>query len=131
MKKQIAAGIIALGLIFGATACSSDKDVASENLSKEADSFNVQREIRGINTRTGEYLFQVTGRCAIDREAQDYVITCKQGPNDYRKHFISRSNDTSIVTAQLDGIDVSVYHTKIIIKPENLLPEIDLQAGKQ
>ena len=33
--------------------------------------------------------------------------------------------------AQEQPIDVSVYHTRIIIKPESLLPEFDLEVGKQ
>lgn len=134
MKKKIIASLAAGALMVAALAgCSSASDakVASQNLSTAADNFEVQREIRGVNTRTGAYLFEVTGRCSIDRESLDYVVTCKQGPNDYRKHFLSRSTDTSIVVAQLAPIDVSVYHTRIILKPENLLPEIELSAGKQ
>lgn len=133
MKKSMKTIIstIAVGAIIGAgvAGCSSQAKTASENLSASADNFEVQREIRGVNTRTGAYLFEVTGRCSIDREAQDYVVTCKQGPNDYRKHFLSRSNDTSIVVAQLAPINVDTYHTRIILKPENLVPEIDLQTS--
>jgi hypothetical protein len=133
MKKSIKSIIaaISVGAIIGVSmvGCSSQADVASKNLSTSADNFEVQREIRGVNTRTGAYLFEVTGRCSIDRESQDYVVTCKQGPNDYRKHFLSRSNDTSIVVAQLAPINVDTYHTRIILKPENLIPEIDLQTS--
>lgn len=135
MKKNMKSilATIAVGAILGAglAGCSqqSQSDIASKNLSTDADNFEVQREIRGVNTRTGAYLFQVTGRCSISRETQDYVVTCKQGPNDYRKHFLSRSNDTSIVTVQLAPINVDTYHTRIILKPENLIPEIDLQTS--
>jgi hypothetical protein len=136
MKKKILVGVAGLAVLGAAlTGCNSptrsDKDIASENLSTKADNFEVQREIRGVNTRTGDYLFQVQGRCSIDREALDYVVTCKHGENDYRKHFFSRSNDTSIVVAQQGPVDVSVYHTLIILKPENLTPEIELSTGKQ
>ena len=37
------------------TACSSDADVASENLSKAADNFEVQRRIVFFNGITDEY----------------------------------------------------------------------------
>jgi hypothetical protein len=133
-KKAIIAGAGILALGASLTACGpgqSDSEKASQNLSTAADNFEITREIRGVNTRTGKDLFVVTGRCSIDRQPQDYVVTCKHGPNDYRKHFLSRSNDTFIVTAQLEGADVSVYHTRIIIKPENLTPEIELSTGKQ
>lgn len=28
-------------------------------------------------------------------------------------------------------VDVSVYHTKIVLKPGNILPDFDLSTGKQ
>ena len=49
MKKKIAAVVIALGLVLGATACGSDAKTVSDNLSKEADQFDVQRKITGVN----------------------------------------------------------------------------------
>lgn len=37
-----------------------------------------------------------------------------------------------ILTAMtLDAADVSVYHYRVIFKPENIIPAIDLQTGKQ
>ncbi|MBT8163075.1 MULTISPECIES: hypothetical protein [Arthrobacter] len=70
------------------------------------------------------------GRCSIERSG-DLIITCKQGPNDYRKHYIGQATDVAWVSTQLEGVDVSVYHTRIVIKPEGIIPEIDLQGGKQ
>ena len=131
MKKKIISAIVAATLLGGALAgCSSDAKTASDNLSKAADQFEVQRRIVGINTRTDKYLFFVEGRCSIERSG-DLVVTCKQGPNDYRKHYIGAATDVAWVATQLDGIDVSVYHTRIVIKPEGIIPDIDLQGGKQ
>lgn len=124
---SIVAALAAAALLSG---CSTDAKVASENLSKAADQFEVQRKIVGVNTRTGEYLFYVEGRCSIER-AGDLIVTCRQGPNDYRKHFIGQATDVAWVSTQMDAIDVSVYHTRVIVKPEGLIPEIDLQGGKQ
>jgi len=131
LKKKIISAIVAATLLGGALAgCSSDAKTASDNLSKAADQFEVQRRIVGINTRTDKYLFFVEGRCSIERSG-DLVVTCKQGPNDYRKHYIGAATDVAWVATQLDGIDVSVYHTRIVIKPEGIIPDIDLQGGKQ
>lgn len=131
---KLATKVIAATLaLFGAlalTSCTSDAKTASDNLSKAADQFEVQRKIVGVNTRTGEYLFYVEGRCSIER-AGDLIVTCRQGPNDYRKHFIGQATDVAWVSTQMDAIDVSVYHTRVIVKPEGLIPEIDLQGGKQ
>jgi hypothetical protein len=130
VNKTAAITVTALAAVALLSGCSSDAKTASENISKAADQFEVQRRIVGVNTRTDKYLFYVEGRCSIER-AGDLIVTCRQGPNDYRKHFIGQANDVAWVSTQLDGIDVSVYHTRIVVKPEGLIPEIDLQGGKQ
>lgn len=129
--KAAAAIAIAGALLIGATACQSDAKTASDNLSKAADQFEVQRRIVGVNGITGKYEFFVEGRCSIDPQDRKLVVTCRQGPNDYRKHYLGLSDNTFYVSTQLEGIDVSVYHTRIIVKPEGLIPEVDLQGGKQ
>jgi hypothetical protein len=130
VNKTATITVTALAAVALLSGCSSDAKTASENISKAADQFEVQRRIVGVNTRTDKYLFYVEGRCSIER-AGDLIVTCRQGPNDYRKHYIGQANDVAWVSTQLDGIDVSVYHTRIVVKPEGLIPEIDLQGGKQ
>jgi hypothetical protein len=124
---------IALAIAAGAallTGCQSDAKTASDNLSKAADQFEVQRKIVGVNTRTDKYLFYVEGRCSIER-AGDLIVTCRHGANDYRKHYVSQATDVAWVSTQMEPIDVSVYHTRVVIKPEGIIPQIDLQGGKQ
>jgi hypothetical protein len=130
MKRSIPIiGVIAAAGI-ALTGCTSDAKTASDNLSKAADQFEVQRKIVGINTRTNDYLFYVEGRCSIERSG-DLVVTCKQGPNEYRKHYIGQATDVAWVSTQMESVDVSVYHTRVVIKPEGIIPEFDLQGGKQ
>lgn len=131
MKKIIAPLAVGALMIGALAGCSSDAKTASDNLSKAADQFEVQRRIVGVNGITGKYEFFVEGRCSIDPQDRKLVVTCRQGPNDYRKHYLGLSDNTFYVATQLEGIDVSVYHTRIIIKPEGLIPDIDLQGGKQ
>lgn len=52
--KKIIASIAAIGLTLGA--CSTDADVASENLSKAADQFEILRRIVFLNGITDEYI---------------------------------------------------------------------------
>lgn len=131
MKKVIAAVVLAVALAFGATACAPASKVASDNVSKAADNFEVQRKIVGVNGITDKVAFEVTGRCSIEPEDRKLVVICKHGPDDYRKHFVGLSDNTYWVAEQLDGIDVSVYHTIIIVRPEALIPEFKVDAGKQ
>lgn len=116
---------------MGLTACGSDAKTAGENLSKAADQFEVQRKIVGVNGLTNTIAFEVEGRCSINDQGHQLEVTCKQGPNEYRKHMIGLSDNTFYVAEQLDAIDVSMYHTRVVIRPEALLPGLDVQAGKQ
>jgi len=129
--RRTAASVIALIMATALTACTTNAEKANENLSIAADNFEVQRHIVGVNGITGEYAFEVVGRCSINDQGNQLEVTCRHGENEYRKHMIGLSDNTFYVAEQLDAIDVSVYHTRIIIKPETLLPEIELQTGKQ
>jgi hypothetical protein len=125
--------LLAIGVVgFFVGACGSNADVASDNISKEAEKFNVQRSIVGINGVTDKVLFEVEGRCSL--ESGDSMrgvldVICKHGPDDYRKHYVGLSDNVTFISTQLEGIDVSEYRTKIILKPENLVPDFDLVTG--
>lgn len=122
MKKLIVLGLMVLAL----AACESDADKASRNLSTAADMFEVQRHIIGINGITDVPAFEVEGRCSIERDG-DLVVTCKHGPDDYRKHWVGLSDNVFFVVVQTEGMDVDEYRTRIVIKPKNIVPDFDIQ----
>lgn len=130
MKKmfKIAAAVSVAALAL--TGC-TNAEVASKNLSKGADHFEIQRHIVGVNGLTDNYAFEVVGRCSITDHGHQLEVTCKTGPDAYKKHMIGLSDNTFYVAEQLEDVDVSVYHTRVIVKPETLIPEIELQTGKQ
>ena len=128
MKRKIAALSIAAVSLLGLTSCMSNADMASENLSTEAENFQVQRLIVGINTFDNSVLFSVEGRCSIEREAE-LVVICKHGEDDLRKHYMGHSDNVTWISTQLEPIDVSEYHTKIILKPQSILPDFDLSTS--
>ena len=124
--------VLVAGLAVGAlalTGCESDAAKVSENISTAADNFEVQRKIVGINGITDTPAFEVEGRCSIEDNGGSLDVTCKHGPDDYRKHKVGLSDNVFYVSTQLDGIDASEYHTRVIIKPQNIIPEFDLQTG--
>jgi hypothetical protein len=129
--KIIAAIALTAGVVAGLAACTSDADKASENLSTAAEQFEVQRLIVGVNGITDKVEFSVEGRCSIEPNPDQVVVVCKQGENDYRKHYLGLSDNMFYIATQLDPVDVSVYNTRIILKPENILPNFDLETGKQ
>lgn len=134
-KQVIAlAGAIILAGI-GLTACTSDADVASSNISRSAEQFEVQRRITVVNGFTDSVVLEVEGRCSVE-SADSFLagaleITCKIGPDQYVKHFAVTGDNGAVAVQQLDTIDVSVYHHRVIIKPENILPEFDYEGGEQ
>lgn len=128
--KAVIAAVVGLVAVIALSSCSSDASVASRNVSTAADNFEVNRLIVGINGITDKVLFSVEGRCSISRDG-DLVVICKEGPNEYKKHYLGLSHNVTFISTQLEPVDASVYHTRIILKPQNLVPNFDLSTGKQ
>lgn len=130
MKSLKATAAVLALTALAVTGCQPAAKTASDNISTAADNFEVQRKIVGVNTRTDKYLFYVEGRCSIAREG-DLVVTCKHGDTDYRKHYIGQANDVAWVSTQMDGIAVSEYRTRVVLKPEGVIPELELKGSWQ
>lgn len=130
-KAKYIIGAIGLGVLLTAAAngCTSDAETVSQNLSTAADQFEVQRKIVGINGITDKPAFVVEGRCSITDEGNQLEVTCKHGDDDYRKHFVGLSDNVFYVATQMDAMDVSEYRTRIIIKPESIIPDFDLETS--
>jgi hypothetical protein len=119
--------------VLATAGCTSSADKVSDNLSKSAEQFEVQRKIIGINGITDKVLFSVEGRCSLEygeSMANTLDVICKQGPDNYKKHYIGLSDNVTFVSVQTKGLDVSEYRTRIIIKPENIVPNLDLITGE-
>lgn len=135
MKKStkiIATATIALMGAIGFAGCTTDADKASENIATAAEQFEVQRTIVGINGISGELIFFAEGRCSFEWPADGRVdVTCRYAENEYRKHVFIMGDQDSVAITQEEPIDVSVYHTRVILKPQNVIPEFDLEVGKE
>ena len=127
MRKPIAA-IIGLLMFFGVTACSNKADVASENLSKAADNFEINRRVVFVNGITDQYLLSIEGFCSIEADAADsqLEVTCKIGKDQYKKHFLGLSDNISYFVEQLDSANVSEDNYRVIFRPQTIIPDIEL-----
>ena len=127
MKRQmfvLAAAALTLG------ACNpfaTDAQVASENLSKAADQFEVQRRVVFLNGITDTYMLSIEGRCSIEDQNTQLEVTCKLADGEYKKHFLGLSDNVSYFVEQLDSADVSTQRYRVIFKPEAIVPDVDLQ----
>ena len=126
MKKLIVSVLIGLSVI----GCSSDADIASRNMSKAADMFEVNRRVVFYNGINGEYMMTIEGLCSLGNSdtARKLSITCKTGPDTYKKHFLGLSDNVTFFVEQLESKGVSAYHYKVIFKPQSILPDVDFKA---
>lgn len=126
MMKKLIAGIfavVAAGIVL--SGCSSDADVASKNLSTAADQFEINRRVVFFNGITDKYLLSIEGKCSIEDANRQLEVTCKVGPNEYKKHFLGLSDNVSYFTEQLEGVSVDTFHYRVIFKPEVIIPDVD------
>ena len=134
MIKYVALSIMAGFLLVGMTACTkTDADVASKNLSKAAEQFEVPRRIVFFNGITDKYLLTIEGYCSVETGDSALMgsleVTCrvvdKQGKEGFKKAFLGLSDNVSFLVEQLDPVNVSTSRYRIIFKPETLVPNFD------
>lgn len=105
----------------------SDADVASSNLKKAANNFEINRRIVFYNTMNGEYMLVVEGLCSIGSasETKAVAVTCKTGPNEYKKNFLGLSDNVTYFAEQIAPSKVDVYHYHVTFKPSVIIPVIE------
>ena len=124
--RKVLAVILGAGVLL--TAC-SDADTASRNLSTAADQFEILRRIVFYNGITDSYMLTIEGYCSLgnfDAE-KELTVTCKLGPDEYKKHFLGLSDNVTYFVEQLDGADVSTDHYRVIFKPSVIVPDVDVE----
>ena len=127
-KSLLILPLLALSLL-GAGCFDSDANVASENLSRAADQFEINRRIVFYNGITGEYMLSIEGLCSLGNfdTSSQLTVTCKTGPKEFKKHFLGLSDNVTYFVEQVDGADVSTYRYKVIFKPSVIVPDVDLK----
>lgn len=123
MKKIFLLVLIVIGTAIMFSGC-TDADLASFNLSKEADQFNIFRRVVFYNGITDEYILSIEGRCSVDFYSDKFVVTVKTGANEFKKHYLGRADNVFPFVEQLDSAPVDVYHYKVIFKPKAIIPDI-------
>lgn len=127
IKKAIAmvvtASVFASCALFPLSGC-TEAERASYNLSKQADNFNVIRQLTVINCLQGDVLFQMTGRMSIYADTTDNQLEIIVEDNDgsYKKHFVGLSDNVTYVIEDIDTNYVSEYHYTLNFNPKMWLP---------
>ena len=122
-KKQILDWIKNFGLgvlfvILTLTGCSQSYRV-SENISQEANNFNVVRRITVINARTDTVLLQLTGTFSLRNNSDNELeVICELEDGKYQKHYVYLNEYTLYVVEDLSGSNVSKYSYELNFLPK-------------
>jgi maltose-binding protein MalE len=130
MKKKLVISLVSFMAIILA-AC-TEADTVSQNLSKSADSFEVQRRVVFFNGITDKYLLTIEGLCSLGNSDSErrLSVTCKVGKDSYKKHYLGLSDNVSFFVEQTDAKTEDPFHYKVLFRPESIIPDIDLQTSK-
>lgn len=96
----------------------------SQNLSQEADNFNVVRQLTVINCIQGDVLFQMTGKMSITSDNTDHQleVIVEDESGNYQKHFIGLSDNVTYVVEQQNFKNVSKYKYTLNYNPKMWIP---------
>jgi hypothetical protein len=124
MNHKLVAITGALMLSLGAC---TPAQTASYNLSNDSDNFRVVF----VNGISDKYLLSIEGLCSITKDKGDaqLEVTYKTGDGEYKKHYLGISDNVTYFVEQLDPASVDTYHYKVQFRPEELLPDVDVQVS--
>ena len=125
MKKKAIAILTVVVMMVFLVGCSEASRVEL-NLTKEADNFNVVRQLTVINCLQGDVLFQMTGKMSITADIDDkqLEIIVENDDGNYTKHFVGLSDNVTytIEDLNLGSNDVEKYKYTLNFNPEMWFP---------
>ena len=76
-----------------------------------ADNFGCERRITVYNARTDTIILYVEGYMSISNNSHsELVVTCKVGPEEYKKDYIYLNDYTLYVVEDITGTHADPYH---------------------
>lgn len=130
MIKRIMLGA-AMAMALMAGSCDDDARVATANLTKAADNFEVNRRISFYNSIQDIYLLTIEGLCSMDLNSSGtaFNVICKTGSNQYKRHTLVLSENVTAFVEQVDAIQASAYHYRVTFKPQALIGDVDFRGS--
>lgn len=123
MKKILLVLMVAI-IALSLTSCREAERV-SYNLSKEADAFNIVRQLTVINCIEGDVLFQMTGKLSIAADTTDNQLEIIVEDNGtYVKHFVGLSDNVTYIIEDLNlgANEVNKYRYTLNFNPNMWIP---------
>ena len=112
MKKIIAIIMTIVVFMCVATGCAMpEADKVNHNMNVAADNFGCERRITVYNARTDTIILYVEGYMSISNNSHsELVVTCKVGPEEYKKDYIYLNDYTLYVVEDITGTHADPYH---------------------
>lgn len=111
MKKLIAIILATILILFVFSGCTTESDKVNHNMSVAADNFNCERRITVYNARTDKIIMYLEGYLSLSNNStSELVVTCKVGPNEYKKNYIYLNDYTLYVVEDITGTHADPYH---------------------
>lgn len=118
MKKFIAFIMVLASVCVILVGC-SEADKVNANISKQADYFETERKITVYNARTDKIILEAEGFMSISNNStNELVVTCKIGPNTYKKNYVYLNDYTMYVVEDITGTHTDPYHYKMYFHTE-------------
>lgn len=119
MKKFMSVCLITFILICALLAGCTEADRVNQNITQQADNFNVTRRLEVINARTDTPLFELIGNFSLSNNSEnELVITVELENKTYKKHYVYLNEYTMYIVEDLSGSAVSPYHYEINVLPQ-------------
>ena len=131
MKKLAMLAILLTTSTFVVTGCgNNDAATVSNNLSVAADNFEIDRRIVFYNGITNDYILSIEGKCSFDpnESGRKVDVMCRTADKQYKKHSLGLSDNVTYFSEQIDAVNVSAYHYRVIFKPQTIVPDIDVKV---
>lgn len=113
-------------MLVALTGCSEASRV-NYNISKQADYFESLRRITVYNARTDKIILEAEGYMSLSNNTtNELVVTCKTGPNQYKKNYVYLNEYTIYAVEDISGTYTDPYHYKLYFHT-NIVPDIDVR----
>lgn len=117
--KKFTAFIMVLVFVCVILVGCSEADKVNANISKQADYFETERKITVYNARTDKIILEAEGFMSISNNStHELVVTCKIGPNTYKKNYVYLNDYTMYVVEDITGTHTDPYHYKMYFHTE-------------
>lgn len=124
-KKSVLMFLVAITLLTSLAGCNVNQaDIVSNNVSDEADNFNVIRRLTVLNARSDMPMFELVGAFSITVDGADnqLEVVVETGEGEYKKHFVALNEWTMYVVEDIGGASVSKYHYEVNFLPKAIVP---------